>query len=278
MRSFVLLAFTLSLLAGCSSGPRLNTDYTSANQDSRVQFIVLHYTSTDLPHSLGILTHGGVSAHYLIGDDEPATVYRLVDENRRAWHAGVSEWQGRTWLNATSIGIEIVNQGYRDTPPGAGLVSVQRSADPGADPPAEGHRQAPRHHPGPDHRTQRYRAGPQGRSGSAVPLEAPRRRRPGALAEARRIGAPARRTERPAAGCALVPAAVGAARLPGAADRRAGEGHPRRHRRFPDEIPSGPLRWRAGPGNRRPAAGGADFLRPVEKPAGSGPGHTGSSM
>ena len=36
MRSFVLLAFTLSLLAGCSSGPRLNTDYTSANQDSRV--------------------------------------------------------------------------------------------------------------------------------------------------------------------------------------------------------------------------------------------------
>ncbi len=74
MRSFVLLAFTLSLLAGCSSGPRLNTDYTSANQDSRVQFIVLHYTSTDLPHSLGILTHGGVSAHYLIGDDEPATV------------------------------------------------------------------------------------------------------------------------------------------------------------------------------------------------------------
>ena len=77
MRSFVLLAFTLSLLAGCSSGPRLNTDYTSANQDSRVQFIVLHYTSTDLPHSLGILTHGGVSAHYLIGDDSrpPSTAW-----------------------------------------------------------------------------------------------------------------------------------------------------------------------------------------------------------
>ena len=126
VRSFYWLS-PLSLLAGCSSGPRLNTDYTSANQDSRVQFIVLHYTSTDLPHSLGILTHGGVSAHYLIGDDEPATVYRLVDENRRAWHAGVSEWQGRTWLNATSIGIEIVNQGYRDTPQGgSGIRSAKR--------------------------------------------------------------------------------------------------------------------------------------------------------
>ena len=37
-----------------------------------------------------------------------------MDEERRAWHAGDSQWRGRTWLNASSIGIELVNEGYRD--------------------------------------------------------------------------------------------------------------------------------------------------------------------
>src|SRR5690606_23568076 len=66
---------------------------------------------------LRTLTQGEVSSHYLI-NDTPPTIYRLVDENRRAWHAGDSSWQGRTWLNASSIGIEIVHPGYRDRPDG----------------------------------------------------------------------------------------------------------------------------------------------------------------
>jgi N-acetylmuramoyl-L-alanine amidase len=45
-------------------------------------------------------------------------VYKLMDENQRAWHAGESQWQGRTWLNSSSIGIEIVNPGYKDTSTG----------------------------------------------------------------------------------------------------------------------------------------------------------------
>ena len=72
---------------------------------------MLHYTSTDFTRSLALLTQGEVSAHYLI-DEGSAKVYRLVDENRRAWHAGDSSWQGRTWLNASTLGIELVNQGY----------------------------------------------------------------------------------------------------------------------------------------------------------------------
>lgn len=104
------------LLAGCASGPRINDDYTSRDQDSRVQYIVLHYTAAGSQQSLKLLTQAGVSAHYLIDTD--GTVYRLVDENRRAWHAGVSEWEGRTWLNSTSIGIEMVNLGFRETPTG----------------------------------------------------------------------------------------------------------------------------------------------------------------
>jgi len=114
---FLSLALFAFLLAGCSSGPRIDHSYTASGQNSRVQYIVLHYTSTDLPHSLELLTKEEVSAHYLI-NAVPPTIYQLVDENRRAWHAGVSEWQGRTWLNGTTIGIEMVNQGYFDTPKG----------------------------------------------------------------------------------------------------------------------------------------------------------------
>ncbi len=107
---------TFLLLSGCS-GLKFDDSYQAVGQDSRVQFIVLHYTSSDLPRSLYLLSEKEVSSHYLIAE-RPATVYRLVDENRRAWHAGNSQWNGRTWLNSSSIGIEMVNQGYTDTPEG----------------------------------------------------------------------------------------------------------------------------------------------------------------
>lgn len=111
-------AFLLLVLTACSSGPKLDTSHPSANHDSRVQYVIMHYTSASLERSLELLTHGEVSSHYLIGDDNPATIYKLVDEGARAWHAGESEWEGRTWLNSSSIGIEIVNPGYTDTPTG----------------------------------------------------------------------------------------------------------------------------------------------------------------
>ncbi|WP_166364609.1 N-acetylmuramoyl-L-alanine amidase [Pseudomonas akapageensis] len=107
----------LLLLAGCASGPRIDRSHVSVNQDNRIQFVVLHYTNASQERSLELLTHGEVSSHYLIGDNPP-TIYQLVDESRRAWHAGESEWQGRTWLNSSSIGIEIVNPGYQQTPNG----------------------------------------------------------------------------------------------------------------------------------------------------------------
>lgn len=51
-----------------------------------------------------------VSAHYMIEED--GRVFRLVPEDRRAWHAGVACWAGRRDINARSIGIELVNPGH----------------------------------------------------------------------------------------------------------------------------------------------------------------------
>ncbi len=82
-----------------------------------MQFIILHYTEIDFARSLKRLTKEEVSSHYLI-NDRPPTIYRLVDESQRAWHAGRSYWQGYTHLNSSSIGIEIVNSGNAGRPGG----------------------------------------------------------------------------------------------------------------------------------------------------------------
>lgn len=110
-------ALAALLLSACASGPSIDRSYTALGQDSRVLFIVLHYTQGGFGGSLRTLTLGQVSSHYLVNND-PVRIYGLVDENRRAWHAGASSWKGHTNLNASSIGIEIVNPGYTDTPNG----------------------------------------------------------------------------------------------------------------------------------------------------------------
>lgn len=112
-----------ALLAGCTALPtgeaprlRVDTTFTATSQDSRVQHLILHFTAEDFPRSLKILTQGPVSSHYLVSESQgetPPKIYRLVDESRRAYHAGVSWWKGAASLNASSIGIEIVNRGPR---------------------------------------------------------------------------------------------------------------------------------------------------------------------
>jgi N-acetylmuramoyl-L-alanine amidase len=105
------------LLAGCAGGLAIDNSHRAVSQGPRVDLLVIHYTALDLPTSLRVLTQQEVSSHYLVGDDPP-TLYRLVDEDRRANHAGESAWQRRSLLNASSIGIEIVNPGYVDGPAG----------------------------------------------------------------------------------------------------------------------------------------------------------------
>jgi N-acetylmuramoyl-L-alanine amidase len=89
-------------------GPRQAIDGTTA-----VRLIVLHYTGmTTAEQALVRLTDPAahVSAHYLINDD--GDIFSLVPEDRRAWHAGVSYWQGQRDINSLSIGIEITNPGH----------------------------------------------------------------------------------------------------------------------------------------------------------------------
>ena len=112
-------------------------DRPSPNFDARrrsIDLIVLHYTGMqDAETALARLTDpapvagrypgpwqgpdapaasplGRVSAHYVVGED--GAIYRLVAEEDRAWHAGVSAWKGEADVNARAVGIEIVNGGH----------------------------------------------------------------------------------------------------------------------------------------------------------------------
>ena len=86
-----------------------------------VDMLVIHYTGM-VPDARALdwlcdpTSH--VSAHYFI--DAAGAVCRLVPEERRAWHAGISAWRGATDINSRSIGIELANPGhefgYRDFP------------------------------------------------------------------------------------------------------------------------------------------------------------------
>lgn len=129
MRFSVLLLAGV-LLTGCGE-PRV-WNVPSANHNSRIQHLVLHFTSENHQESLRLLTQATdapVSAHYLIPDPrdpgwgrDEVVVLRLVPEERRAWHAGRSHWAGTTALNDSSIGIEIVNESRCETPAGMNAV------------------------------------------------------------------------------------------------------------------------------------------------------------
>ena len=100
--------------------------------NTRVRFLIFHYTAGNFSSSVNALTGPNVSTHYLVPDiTDPSylkagytgqEVFNLVDETKRAWHAGVSTWGNRSNLNDTSIGVEIVNlatfsQGVFNFPP-----------------------------------------------------------------------------------------------------------------------------------------------------------------
>ena len=114
-----------SLLMACSNVVFVE----STNQNSRVDYVVIHATSENFAESVRLLTtptENPVSSHYLIpAENDPSynrsrlRLHQFVAEEQRAWHAGPSYWAGETALNDRSIGIEIVNEFACAAAPGA---------------------------------------------------------------------------------------------------------------------------------------------------------------
>ena len=101
----------------------VHREQPSPNWDERalpVTMVVLHYTEMACDAALARLCdpEAKVSAHYFIS--EAGEVVRLVDEAKRAWHAGASYWRGHKDVNSASVGIELDNPGhalgYREFP------------------------------------------------------------------------------------------------------------------------------------------------------------------
>ena len=88
------------------------TKYKSPNynlrNNSKIQLIIIHYTA--LKNTLDAISYlcnkeKKVSSHYLISQN--GTVYNLVKDKFRAWHAGQAFWQEIIDINSVSIGIEL---------------------------------------------------------------------------------------------------------------------------------------------------------------------------
>ncbi|MGH1465895.1 MAG: N-acetylmuramoyl-L-alanine amidase [Cognatishimia sp.] len=89
-----------------------STNFGPRRDNARPSLVVIHYTAmSDAQSALNTLCspENEVSAHYLISSK--GDIYQMVDEDKRAWHAGAGCWKGITDVNSHSIGIELDNKG-----------------------------------------------------------------------------------------------------------------------------------------------------------------------
>ena len=113
----ITLATGLLALSACAPLPQYTTLPVETRPspnfgERRPNYVILHHTTNDtVEQAVATLTGRmrDVSAHYLISRD--GRIIYLVDELKRAWHAGDSYWGGNRDLNSSSIGIELDNNG-----------------------------------------------------------------------------------------------------------------------------------------------------------------------
>lgn len=136
-----MLSALLAAVLVSSCAPYRVVESDSTNQSSRIQYLVIHFTSQDYAESLRLLTQPSdnpVSSHYLIPETDDSSysrsrlrIFRLVPEHRRAWHAGPSAWGDEVALNNRSIGIELVNVSHctRDDPEAVALEPIETACE-----------------------------------------------------------------------------------------------------------------------------------------------------
>ncbi len=90
-------------------------NFSKKKRDKKdIKYVIIHYTGMQSEiESIKRLKNpkSKVSCHYLI--NRKGTIIQMVNDNKKAWHAGKSKWQKLTNLNSSSIGIELVNRGHR---------------------------------------------------------------------------------------------------------------------------------------------------------------------
>lgn len=106
-------------------GPRVIK--STGQKVDKPTILVMHYTVSDLEKAIKIFQANisQVSTHYLVAKN--GTIYQLVKEEDRAWHAGEGPWGNVTDVNTYSIGIEHENAGYKEKPDQPAGVHVNGS-------------------------------------------------------------------------------------------------------------------------------------------------------
>lgn len=104
---------TLTADSACVHETRAAVNFGARRGVFAPDILLLHYTGmADARSAIDWLCceESGVSCHYVVEED--GRVWQLVEEDKRAHHAGVGTWEGKDDVNSRSIGIEIVNGGH----------------------------------------------------------------------------------------------------------------------------------------------------------------------
>lgn len=84
----------------------------SSRGGAEVKYIILHTTAGsdagDLSYMTDAKQNAKVSYHYLIQRD--GSIWQLVPDSHKAWHAGKSDWGKDTDINPVSIGVAFSNK------------------------------------------------------------------------------------------------------------------------------------------------------------------------